>query len=683
MRYKLDPTAPSGISKVTDDIVPYFAGGAGKPSLLDSVNGKHGAVNIVGGTNVTVDNSGDDITISASGGGGTGAVDSVNGQTGTVILDADDINDASTTNKFVTATDITNLGNLSGTNTGDQDLSGYATTASLATVATSGAYTDLSGTPTIPSSIDDLSDVDTTTTAPTDTQVLAWNGTDSKWEPADAATGSGSGDVVGPASSTDNAIARFDSTTGKLLQDSSVTISDTGSLSADELVVTDVVASAGVFSNTIGERTTDFGVTVDGVLIKDGLVDGKDVSTLTDNTGDVTLNGIQALTNKDLTDATNTFPTFNQDTTGNAATATKLLTARTFRTNLASTTTASFNGTANVTPGVTGTLPVANGGTGTTTSTGSGSVVLGTSPTLTTPKIGQINDTNGNTAAVLDATASAVNYLHFANGATGSAPALTADGSDTDINLFLRGRGSGSVIVADGNANTVYQGTGVASAINSVNITNAATGSAPSVAAQGGDTNVGLNLKSKGTGTVQANGTPVVTTTDTQTLTNKDLSSSTNTFPTGMAVQTVSTNYSAVATGTTQIPEDDTIPQITEGFEVMTQTITPKSSTNLLVITVTVMASHDTANRDHIVALFQDSTANALYATIGNFVTVATAMATTKFTFTTTAGTTSATTFRVRIGSNSTGTMTFNGQSGGRKFGATPKSNITITEYKA
>ena len=45
---------------------------------------------------------------------------------------------------------------VSGTNTGDQDLSGYATTASLATVATTGAYADLSGAPTIPDSPDDI-----------------------------------------------------------------------------------------------------------------------------------------------------------------------------------------------------------------------------------------------------------------------------------------------------------------------------------------------------------------------------------------------------------------------------------------------------------------------------------------------------------------------------------------------
>lgn len=51
----------------------------------------------------------------------------------------------------------------------------------------------------------------------------------------------------------------------------------------------------------------------------------------------------------------------------NVASATKLATARNFKVNLASTRAASFNGTADATPGVTGTLPIANGGTGATT----------------------------------------------------------------------------------------------------------------------------------------------------------------------------------------------------------------------------------------------------------------------------------------------------------------------------
>ena len=42
------------------------------------------------------------------------------------------------------------------------------------------------------------------------------------------ATGGGSGDVVGPASAADNAIVRFDGTTGKVVQNSGVTITDAG-----------------------------------------------------------------------------------------------------------------------------------------------------------------------------------------------------------------------------------------------------------------------------------------------------------------------------------------------------------------------------------------------------------------------------------------------------------------------
>ena len=40
----------------------------------------------------------------------------------------------------------------------------------------------------------------------------------------------GAGDVVGPASATDNAVARYDLTTGKLIQDSVVTVGDTGAV---------------------------------------------------------------------------------------------------------------------------------------------------------------------------------------------------------------------------------------------------------------------------------------------------------------------------------------------------------------------------------------------------------------------------------------------------------------------
>jgi len=101
---------------------------------------------------------------------------------------------------------------------------------SFASVATSGSYVDLTNKPTIPlayslptasTSILGGVKVDGTT-------VVINNGVIS----AIGGGGSGSGDVIGPATATDNAIARFDTTTGKLLQNSLVTISDLGAIVA-------------------------------------------------------------------------------------------------------------------------------------------------------------------------------------------------------------------------------------------------------------------------------------------------------------------------------------------------------------------------------------------------------------------------------------------------------------------
>lgn len=52
----------------------------------------------------------------------------------------------------------------------------YALEASLATVATSGDYSDLINQPSLVTVLDDLGDVDTSTTAPTNGQVLVYNG---------------------------------------------------------------------------------------------------------------------------------------------------------------------------------------------------------------------------------------------------------------------------------------------------------------------------------------------------------------------------------------------------------------------------------------------------------------------------------------------------------------------------
>jgi hypothetical protein len=150
----------------------------------------------------------------------------------------------------------------------------------------------------------------------------------------------------------------------------------------------------------------------------------------------------------------------------------------------------------------------------------------------------------------------------------------------------------------------------------------------------------------------------------------------------GIPVQVVSTNYSAVGTTTNLIPEDDTIPQIGEGTEFMTQAITPKSTTNRLQIRIKAFVSQSAASNDIIGALFQDATANALAAQ-DVYVGAAGGPVNLVIEHDMLAGTIAATTFRFRAGLAAAGTLTFNGFGGARKFGGITLSSITITEYRA
>ena len=148
----------------------------------------------------------------------------------------------------------------------------------------------------------------------------------------------------------------------------------------------------------------------------------------------------------------------------------------------------------------------------------------------------------------------------------------------------------------------------------------------------------------------------------------------------GQIVQTVKTQTGAVGTGTTVIPDDDTIPQNTEGNEQMTLSITPTSATNKLLIEVLVNCSHSAGNVI-CVALFQDSTANALAAGTNTQAAAAYAVQVAAV-HEMTAGTTSATTFKVRIGSAAAGTTTFNGIGGTGRLGGVLISSIRITEIQ-
>jgi hypothetical protein len=139
------------------------------------------------------------------------------------------------------------------------------------------------------------------------------------------------------------------------------------------------------------------------------------------------------------------------------------------------------------------------------------------------------------------------------------------------------------------------------------------------------------------------------------------------------------TQTGAVATGTTQIPSDDTIPQNTEGDQYMTLAFTPNSATSTLIIQVTIQVSSSAGGGRMTAALFQDSIANGLAASCQGFETAGKPMVI-PFTYYMTAGTTSSTTFKVRVGANTAGTTTFNGSSSARLYGGIYSSSIIITE---
>ena len=145
-------------------------------------------------------------------------------------------------------------------------------------------------------------------------------------------------------------------------------------------------------------------------------------------------------------------------------------------------------------------------------------------------------------------------------------------------------------------------------------------------------------------------------------------------------VQVVNALDGAVATGTTNAVADNTIPQNTEGDEYMTLAITPTNTNNKLLIQVVGNFAINAAD-NLVMALFQDSTANAL-AAVQWFNAGANHSQQINLNHFMTAGTTSSTTFKIRAGETGSNTVTFNGAGGTRVFGGNGSSSITISEIR-
>jgi hypothetical protein len=134
-------------------------------------------------------------------------VDSVNGATGTVVLDADDIDDTATTNKFTNQTDIDKLAGIEA----------LADVTDATNVAAAGALMD---------GVAELADLaDVASTSPSDGQVLTYD-TVNGWQPETPIDGSGTADYIAKWSDSDTL-------TDSLIEDDGTTVSVGGNLNVD------------------------------------------------------------------------------------------------------------------------------------------------------------------------------------------------------------------------------------------------------------------------------------------------------------------------------------------------------------------------------------------------------------------------------------------------------------------
>jgi hypothetical protein len=269
-----------------------------------------------------------------------------------------------------------------------------------------------------------------------------------------------------------------------------------------------------------------------------------------------------------------------------------------------------------------------------------------------------------------------------------SGTTLTMAGVTSGVKIFVRHLGETLVLPtpADGSVTTAKLG------INSVDGTKIAMGSD----AQGdilyhgatdyarlakGTAGQALVMNSGATAPEWGSGLPTAGV-DGQVLTSDGTNWASEAAPGGgKVVQVVNVIDSTFKTTTVAIPHDDTIPQNTEGMELMTLAITPTSATNKLIIFCSANIACSTGPRIGAIALFQDTTVGAL-ASIVHMVAATEQAEQANMQHYMTAGTTSATTFKLRGGLNSN-TFGFNGTSSARRHGGVSSSSITIWEISA
>src|SRR5688572_6275124 len=145
----------------------------------------------------------------------------------------------------------------------------------------------------------------------------------------------------------------------------------------------------------------------------------------------------------------------------------------------------------------------------------------------------------------------------------------------------------------------------------------------------------------------------------------------------GTLAQVVYDSEATYTTLDTILPLDNSIPQNTEGDEILTVTITPTNASSLLEIKFS--GSFGSSSARCSAALFVDSTAAALNAN-GATISNTGQMNTIAFNHVLTAGSTTARTYKIRAGSDVATDCFLNGDSVSRQYGGIAAAFLIVTE---
>ena len=160
-----------------------------------------------------------------------------------------------------------------------------------------------------------------------------------------------------------------------------------------------------------------------------------------------------------------------------------------------------------------------------------------------------------------------------------------------------------------------------------------------------------------------------------------DVSSSVIKLAAGTLVDRAYTTYTANSDITALIPYDDTIPQVGEGTEILSVSITPKTTTNRIRIRFQGFCGGNASVGTMSCALFINGAANAVQVS-STFNSTTDQPMNLVMEHEYVPGSTSAQTISVRVGPNG-GTMRMNGTSGARRFGGAASATLVLEEIIA